>query len=339
MTIPLSRRCIAPLALLALVAPATAPAVAAPSAPSATGFSLAPGRGPAATLLKGRPGETLSSSVRVLNRSHRTKTIHLQVADIDTASSTGVSYATTHPHRAGTWVHLDRHTIKVPAGTSTRVAFTVGVPQDVRGGAHYAGVVATDAAQMRGPRATRPATGKRSFEVRRVVRMAIPVTISLPGPRTRNVVYSGATLNTDTGAPELRLALRNTGTLLIDGARISLRAERDGRSIFTYKAAMAQVMPDGGFGYSVPWTGAAKEGDYRLVGTIKPKGAKAVFINDVIHVTGKQAKKAAKLQPPVATQKSAIPMIVWIALGAAGALITGMAAMIIGMRRRMDNRN
>jgi hypothetical protein len=306
--------------------------------PAPGGFYITSPDKSGALSLKGTTGATLSGRLKAFNTSRRPKVLRLQAADLNTASSGGLSYGTAHPRRAGAWVRLDASEVRLPPRSSVNVAFTVAVPRGVRGGSHYAGIVATDAQRVsaQSPSVT-AAKGRRSVQVRRIVRVAVPVTVHLPGPRTRNVAYTGASLNTDGTRPALGLELENTGTALIDGARLTFHVERDGKRLMKHASTMAALMPDSGLRYSVPWTAGTEKGDYRLVGTVTPRGARRVNINEVLTVSGKQADKVAAQAkaPAAAAAPKSIPVALWLALGAAVVLVAGMGVALWRMRRRI----
>jgi hypothetical protein len=228
--------------------------------------------------------------------------------------------------------------VRVPAGSSVRVRFSIAVPSGVRDGAHYAGIVATDARPAATTAAKAAADGKRSFQVRRVMRVAVPLTIALPGRRHHALSYNGASLKTDGARPALSLKLNNTGNELIKGAGVSLRVLHDGKPVLKHNAQLAQLMPGSALNYNIGWTGPATAGTYRVVGVITPQGAKPVGIDQVLSVSGKQAGKAAEqLQPddvaPVAA--ASVPVALLLALGGAVVLIIGMGVAMWRMRRRM----
>jgi hypothetical protein len=326
------------LVALALAAAAAAPAAATADSPAPGGFNITSPDKSGAVLLNGTTGATLSGRLEAFNTSRRPKVLRLQAADLNTASSGGLSYGTTHPRRAGAWVRLNASEVRIPARSSVNVAFTVAVPRGVRGGSHYAGIVATDARRASAQTASvEVGKGRRSVQVGRIVRVAVPVTVRLPGPRTRNVAYTGASLNTDATRPALALALENTGTALIDGARISFHIERDGKRLMKHTSTMAVLMPDSGVRYSVPWTAGTEQGDYRLVGTVTPRGARRVNINEVLTVSAKQADKLAAQTrtPEAAVAPKSTPMALWAALGAAALLVAAMGVAMWRMLRRM----
>jgi hypothetical protein len=336
---PSSFRRGAVLATLALAALAAAPAAASSAAPpQPAGFYVASDKATSALRLNGRPGTTLTSRVNVYNTTARDKVVRLQAADLETASAGGLSYDTIGLRREGTWMHLRSGRVRVPARGSTPVSFSVRVPAGVRGGSHYAGIVATDADPAPAPSKTSSAKDRRTFEVRRVLRMAVPVTVALPGPRRRSVDYTGASLSTDGGRPALSLNFKNSGTVLIQGATVDVRVERNGKQVVKSNSATAQLMPDSGVEYRVPWTGRAAAGDYRLVGVITPQGAKPVSIDEVVTVSDKEADRATRqLKPPVAAApKASTPVAVWLALAGAALLVAGMGTAMWRMRKRMN---
>lgn len=95
------------------------------------------------------PGETWSSSLKVVNNNQFTATYFATVVDFSAQGENGIAslapvmHATTTPnsYSLASWMELASSSVVVPAGTSAEVPFSVHVPQDAEPGGHYAAVL------------------------------------------------------------------------------------------------------------------------------------------------------------------------------------------------------
>jgi len=302
-------------AALAVALVAAAPAAAAPSG----GLSIAAEGTGGGLRLDGEPGGMVRGAVRVSNLSRRAMTVRLQAADIGNAANGGADFRTGTLARAGRWLTLSANEVRLAPRSSRRVGFTARVPAGAAGGSHYAGVVAIDAADLAPPPARKAAEGEQTGTIQRINRMAVPVSIRLPGPVRRSLALSGAALDVRAGQTTLRLGLRPGGTAFLPGARIRLRVVRDGRTVFGHRAGLGQMVPGSAIDYGIPWRGRPTEGEYRIVGEIRPEGAPVVRIDERVAFTPEIAERLER--EGVAVTRSAIPSWIWIVLAAAAVLI------------------
>lgn len=133
----------------------------------------------------------------------------------------------------------------------------------------------------------------------------------------------------------LVLGLRPDGSQLIDGARVQLRVSRHARTVFTHDSTLGQLFPGSDLNYRIPWEGRPTEGDYHVVGTIRPQGAPVVNIDETIAFTPAKATELKRKTPPSQTT-SILPAWVWVVLGAAAALLIALLVAVWKLRRRPD---
>lgn len=326
---------VATLAALAFAVTTAAPASAtiAPS-PLPTAVALSGVGTDGAVLLRSRPGGVLDDAVRVRNLLGRPITVVLQTADIENAANGNADYVTARVSQAGRWLHLAASVVRLGPHASRRVAFTVDVPSSATGASHYAGIVATDAADLATAAGSRPAKG-HTFTFYRISRQALPVTIRLPGPLSRSLALSSVDLTVQPAGSQLVFALRAGGSELIEGAYIALRVFRDRRTTFTYASTLGQLFPDATLNYHIPWIGQLRQGTYRVVGSIRPRGAGAVSIDRTVEVSA--AKAAQVKHEAVATSppsRSSIPPWVWLTLALAAALLLALSTSVWNLTRR-----
>jgi hypothetical protein len=325
---------VALLAALALAAPAAAPAsaTAPPSSTPAT-FALYP-VGPAG-VLRGAPGRVLRGAVRVRNVSGRRITVVLQRADIRTASNGNADYITQKLSQTGRWLHLGAATVRLAPRALREIPFTVSVPRRTRGAAHYAGIVAVDAAELADTSGAKKAKSK-SFSFRRVNRQALPLTIRLRGPLTRSLAMRSLEVAVAPAGAALVVGLLPGGSALIQAASIRLRVLRGARTVLTHASTLGQLFPRSGLDYRIAWHGRPTSGSYRVVGVIRPKGAAAVQIDRTVRFTPDKVTELAHEAPPIAREPAAsLPTWVWLALGTAAALMIALSLAVWRLQRRL----
>jgi hypothetical protein len=325
----------ASLVALALAASAAVPAAAvARVSVGSPAFGLSAAGTAGALRLRGAPGHVVRGAVSVRDLSSHPVTVVLQPADIQNATNGNADYVTTTLSRAGRWLHLDAARVRLAPHEVRRVAFTVSIPASTSGASHYAGIVAIDQADLTAA-AARNTGKKQSFTVHRINRQALPITIRMPGPRTRSVTLRSVKLIAEPVGAGLVLGLLPEGTVLIENATIHLKVLRGARTIFTYKSTLGQLFPDAPLNYRVPWQGTPTTGTYRVVGVFRPKHAAAVHFDPNVTFTGANAAQLKRQTPPVAgAPSSGLPIWVWIALAAAAALLIALLVTVYRLSRR-----
>jgi hypothetical protein len=326
------------LAALTVAATGASPASAwatTPPAPEPATFALAPAGATGALRLRGVPGRVLHGAVRVRNLSRHPITVRLRPADIRTASNGNADYVTTRLSQTGRWLHLAATTVRLAPHTASRVAFTVRIPAGTRGASHYTGIVAIDAADLAAPALDTTAKSK-SFTFARINRQALPLTIRLPGPRSRSLALRSARLVAQPVGAGLVLGLLPGGSELIQQARIHLRVLRGSAAVFTYAATLGQLFPGAALSYRIPWRGRPTPGTYHLLGVISPQGARAVNIDQTVDYTPATATELKRVTPPAARQPQAtgMPVWVWLALATAAALLLVLSLAVWKLARR-----
>lgn len=323
------------MAVFGLAAFAAGPAPAATPAPSKPTFSLSSGKLDGALKLRGTPGAKLRGSFRVRNISKRQVTVRLQPADIRNATNGNADYATTRLVGTGRWLDLDKESVSLTPGRTRRVGFTVSVPAGTRGASHYAGIVAVDAKEIATAKAPRKRSKSAGFTISRINRQALPLTVRLPGPLTRELAMRDVKLDVKPSGAGLVLALKPRGTVLMQSAQVKLRVSRGARTVLTDDTTLGQLFPGSGLDYRIAWKGQPTEGEYRVKGNIRPKGAAPVLIDETVTFTPAKVTELKRETPPLATAtQSGLPMWVWLALGVAAAALIALSVAVVRLKRR-----
>jgi hypothetical protein len=321
-------------AALALAALAAAPASAVARSPSPVAFAVSAVGSGSSIRLHGSPGRVLHGAVLVRNLSLHRVTVILQTADVENASSGNADFVTTRLHHAGRWLQLSSGAVHLAPDATQRVVYAVRIPATATGASHYAGIVATNAADLVSPAARGKSTG-RAFSFYRINREALPLTIHLPGPLTRSLSLRSVKLIVQPIGAGLVLGLLPGGTELTEGAQVNLRVLRGARTILTNASALGQLFPTGSLDYRIAWPRRPTPGTYRVVGTISPKGSAVIKIDQTIAFADANARKLTQVTPTVpGAPSSGVPVWVWIALGIAAALLIALLVTVYRLSRR-----
>ena len=323
------------MAALALAAVLAAPAAAAGAAAAGRPtFALAALGSRRAPLLRGLPGQVLHGAVQVRNLTDREVTVLLQPASIGNASNGNAEYETAHVSGAGRWLSLQTSRVRLAAHQSERVSYAISVPAGTSGASHYAGIVATDAAEL-AQASVRGRPAGRTFTFSRINRQAIPVTVRLPGPLSRAISLRSVNVAIQPDGAALMLGLMPSGSDLIQSTRLRLRVQQAGRTLFSYSTTLGQLFPGRPLRYRVPWNGPSSPGRYEVLGVIQPSGAPSISFQRYVEITAPQREKLERQMPAGPTRvTTSIPDWVWIALGVAALLLAGLSLALARLWRQ-----
>jgi hypothetical protein len=300
--------------IAALALPSAAAAFAPPFSLSVTG-SRAP-----YFVLSGQPGETLNSSVSVLNAGNVTDGVTLYAADATTGQTSGAVYGTAHTARTdiGAWINLSAHHLELAPGQTVSVPFQVVIPSHVRPGQHLGGI----AAQPDQPGKTfTNHTGKATFHIQVQTISVIAVQVNLPGPLTQRLVITGVHDGAARDRQLLMVGIANTGTALTKGSGSVTVMDGQGRR-FHVPFTLDTFVPQTQIEYPLEVTGKAlPAGSYSaIVHVASPDLRQTRVIPLTVSQKSLQEAFGSKYTaPPPISGTSLVPII-----------IAGVALLLVG---------
>jgi hypothetical protein len=328
----------AAVASLVVLAGTTATAATATAAgPAPAGIALLPGGTADRLEFSTRPGSVVEGTVRVKNGGASSRAVRLSAVDVGTASFGGAVYGQSAARKAGKWLKLERRTVTVPARSVRTVGFRVSVPAGARSGVHYAGVTASDVAELRAARTTGGGK-KKSVVFHRILRMALPIKLELPGAASPRLRLRAARVRVDAVGTQVQVGIENTGGTLIRSTGVDLRITKGSRTIMTGRQPMTEFVPGTSTAYPLTIPGVPAAGDYRVVGRITPAGGPAVRVDELVHINGRTIAKARHSldgRAQIATARGGISPMLWLAVGGLGAIAAALAVAFARMRRRL----
>jgi hypothetical protein len=283
------------------------------------------------------PGGVLSGAVLVQNGTAHAREIRLAAVDVGTAALGGAVYGERPGTGTGRWLDLSSRSVTVAAYRARLVRFRIRVPWNAAAGAHYAGITAIDADQLRAASAAPSRSGKR-IVFHRIARSALPVRIRVKGEGAAPRLHlSDVKVAVDAARANVLVTLDNTGHTLIRRTMVDLQVKQGARTLFATKQRLKEFVPDSAAQYPIPWPGAPKEGTYRLIGEIRPVGAPVINVDAGLKVDGNNATSArssvaGRISRP---EQAGISLIVWLALGIVTTAAAGLGLAFVRTRRRL----
>jgi hypothetical protein len=153
------------------------------------------------------PGQKASDAVEVINNTKDTKTV--SVYSVDSISSSGGAFACAQAVDkkigVGKWISMSKDVVVLKAGETTKVPFTISVPQDASVGEQNGCIVLQEQKE-----ATVQGGIGLSF------RTAIRVAVLVPGKIEKNIQATGLAVRESADKLVLTPSAKNTGNVSLD---------------------------------------------------------------------------------------------------------------------------
>jgi hypothetical protein len=151
-------------------------------------------------------GQTQTLSVVIANDGSATIAASTYVADVYTIIDGGFGARLHGQAHTGTttWIAYPAATLKLAPGQSIRRSFTVAVPAGAAPGEYISSLLLENA---------EPIAAGAAVGINQVVRQAVAVVITVPGPRTPGLAIGEATDEVTNGTSTISVAVENTGNV------------------------------------------------------------------------------------------------------------------------------
>lgn len=285
--------------------------------------------------LSARPGQKAQAgTVELRNPTAKAQHVMLVAVDGATLDTLGSTYRPpgSHPYGSTRWLRIARHTVAVPARGSIVVPIAIVVPRGARAGDYLSGVSIEVLHQHV------PSSSRQRMSVASVVRYAIGVEISLPGPRHPLIRFTGAKLQSEPAGLVFALDAGNLGNAILLGVHGQVRIARAGRTILSRQIQPGTFLARTAIAYPVPAFGQRpSEGTrYQIQAWLRYRGGIARLDTSVGF-----GHRAAVVQQSYngharAASKAAIAW--WKVALLAVALLYGLFTTILLLRRRRHDK-
>jgi hypothetical protein len=287
------------------------------------------------------PGERIEDQVRVTNVGTAAGTVKLYAVDATTGRTSGTVYKNGRAPRrgAGRWIDLSPSRLTLDPGQSRIVSFSVAAPPGASPGDHVAGIVADNQALTQ-----RKHGGAIRIKIKHLTIDAVVVRIA--GATAAGLQVRGAAATGNNGFQYLRIALANTGNVMIKPTG-TLLIERGGTTILHKSLQLDTLIPGTSIWYPVSLPTALQPGRFDAVVSLHygnrvlvdgngVGGAREVSRTRSFHVSAGEYKQVFRGTPPLtrpASSGMSFPLL--LAWMIAGLAVLALAAAVVAMRRRV----
>ncbi len=296
-----------------------APVVPAIAAESPIDLSLRPvGSAGAFFDLNLRPGETRDLGVEIGNHGAADVTVRTGTADVYTIINGGFGARLRSDPGSGatTWLTYPTDVFTLAVGRTTVRPLSVTVADGAPPGQYISSVIAENDV---------PITGSGALQLDQVVRLAMTVRITVPGPLEPSLSIGAATHKIVTGVSVVSVAVANTGNQRLDPrvsfAVLDATGIQVGRTSFQMGAFYAHTDTF----IEVPLTTVLMPGRYTVRLGLDDATAGARASNDVIPLV------IAALSVPPAITGAAGPGLTGVNQGGSGGPQQGLLILVAGI--------
>jgi len=199
--------------------------------------------------VQGRAGAAVQAgTIELQNPTARRLRVSVVGVDANTLSTLGSGYAPpgSHSHGSTRWLAIGAHAVSLPAHTSVTFPVTVRIAAAARPGDYLSGVSIQSLDQSTGGRA------RKGVSVASVSRYAIGVEVSVPGPRTPLIRFTGAQLIRQPAGLAFQLLASNLGNTILQGVSGHVVITHDGHALISRPIPAGTFVTASSIAYPVP---------------------------------------------------------------------------------------
>jgi hypothetical protein len=208
---------------------------ATPTVPEPPAFLLQPvGQGGAYFTITQDPGTTQEFTVALGNAGEEPVSALTYVADAYTLINGGFGVETADDPTSAptTWINYPAETLALAPGETLERTFTVSIPDGTAPGQYIAGLAIQTAESI--------AVGE-SDAFRQIIKKAIAVFITVPGPETPAVTIGQASITQTATTNTLVVAVGNPGNVLLNPSGMVTMTTDEGAPVLTAPVTMGPV--------------------------------------------------------------------------------------------------
>lgn len=202
------------------------------------------------------PGQVIDQAITIVNDGAEAETFDLAVVDGLTGTGGGVVFALPDAPVAitGSWVKLSANSIKVGAGKTETIPFTVSVPASAVPGHHVAGV--SIASRTSGATSAPLASGDVAIGVTIRNRRVIAIEVDVAGSAAPGLTGVSATAGIRPNGVYAEVTLENSGRLFLHPTGTMTVSDPSGKQLLTKTFSLDTFVPATTTVVGVPWSKA-----------------------------------------------------------------------------------
>lgn len=236
------------------------------------------------------PGETRELAVLIGNHGTAPVRARTYPADVYTIINGGFGARLSGEPTSGAtqWVRYPSDVLSIDPGTGVRRTFTLTVPTDAVAGEHITSLVVQN---------DDPVTTGTGIAIRQVVRQAIAIAITVPGPLVPGLRIGAARHADVAGKSILGVEVENTGNVRLRPVAELTLSDATGKVVSTASVAMDSFYAGTSTLVELPLAALLRPGEYRI----------ALTLTDAERSVRVEAKDLAlTVLPPPATEPGAV---------------------------------
>jgi hypothetical protein len=278
--------------------------------------------------LQARPGSVQrAGAVELRNPTAARLRVVLAPVDGETLSTLGSSYGPPGSRASGAalWLGVGSHSVTLEPGQSVLVPVAIAVPSGSNPGDYLSGI-SIEALDQHVHSASH-----KGVSIASVVRYAIGVEVSLPGPRHPLIQFTGAGLERQPSGLVFQLHARNSGNVILKGVHGYVRVTREGRTVVSRAIEGGTFVAKTSISYPVTaFHEVASEGTgYRIVAWLSYPGGIARLDTGVTF-----GHRAALIQQQYGGAPPSHGSSLWKSALVGGAVLYGLVTTFLLWRRR-----
>lgn len=268
------------------------------------------------------PGERRDLAVELTNHGEATVTARTYRADVYTIINGGFGARLRPDPDTGPtlWVDYPEDVLQLAAGTTVKRTFSLTVPRDAKPGEHIAGLVIENESPVR---------GSGSVAVDQVVRQAIAVVVTVPGPPRPALEIKEAKHALAGGASVVAVEVANTGNVRLRPAGEVVVTDSAGREISRTKVNMESFYAGTTTSVEASQQRLLEPGRYSVRVALDYQGGRAeagslVLTVPVVEELAVRTPEGAAQAPETSPEDGGGGLATWALVGvAAGLLVLG----------------
>jgi Bacterial protein of unknown function (DUF916)/Protein of unknown function C-terminal (DUF3324) len=275
-------------------------------------------------ILHANAASSLQEGVRVTNVGTATGSVSIYPASATTASNTGISYLSKNDAHFGVaaWIQLPNQQVTLAPGQSRDIQFQINIPDSVRSGQHFGGVVAENM--------TPTSAGSGQLHISITTRVVVSVEVDIPGPLAEQMSVTGVKAGGANGYQSIALSIANVGNVTLPTSTGELKvSSAQGLLLQDLPVKMNTFLPNTTIDYPVNLKKALTAGDYQVSLHLNYGHGKTLDYTTKLTITQDQVNQAfsnGPLQAPTGNSTgNSMPLwqIILVALAALIILLMG----------------
>lgn len=203
------------------------------------------------------PGESRELAVVLGNHGDAAIQVRTYPADVYSIVNGGFGARLSGEPNSGatSWVQYSTEVLSIDSGTGVRRPFTVAVPSDATPGEHITSLIVQN---------DQPVSTGTGVVIRQVVRQAVAIAITVPGPLVSGLRVGAARHSEVAGRSVLAVELENTGNMRLRPTADVTLTDSTGKVVSTARIPMDSVYAGTTTLLELPLATRLLEGEYRI---------------------------------------------------------------------------